>query len=124
MLFHKIALRHPVNTQRFGKMPSYTHLVAYSGPGSSLKHSRIHGLCSAAVADVTHRGDIAWIRGMGVDTALGACRFVRDVVVRSATPHSRLPCGLSSVPPRRTLPPLAGSRQPNLTPHPLLLSFR
>lgn len=84
VLFHKIALRHPVNTARFGKMPTYTHLLAYSGPGSALDPARIHATCSSAIADVTHRGGVAWARGMGVDAALGACRFVRDVVVRFA----------------------------------------
>ena len=82
MLFHKVALRQDVGTVRFGKLPSYTHLLAYAGPACRLDAARLHHFHCMALPDVLHRGDVAWARGMGVEAALGACRFVRDTVVR------------------------------------------
>lgn len=73
-----------MNAARSGKMPTFTHVMAYAGPGTLLDPARIHSTCSAAIPDVAYRGDVAWVRGMGVQTALGACRFVRDVVARPA----------------------------------------
>jgi hypothetical protein len=76
-LWHKIALRQDVGNVRFGKLPSFTHVLAYASPRGGLERAPI-GACG--MPDVFHRGGMEWSKAMGVDAAVWICRFLRNDV--------------------------------------------
>ena len=73
-LWHKVALRQAVGAVRFGKLPGFTHLVAFASPRGGLQRAPTG---AAGVPDVFERGSMAWSRAMGVDAAVWACRFLK-----------------------------------------------
>ena len=74
-LWHKIALRREVGLISFGKMPAYTHWLAFASPKGGLVRAK-NG--AVGVPDVIHRGDVVWSKAMGVDAAVWTARFLRD----------------------------------------------
>ncbi len=109
-LWHKVALRQDVGTVRFGKLPAFTHMLAFASPAGGLTRAQSGAF---GVPDVFHRGDVEWSKAsayprkdthcacslaaetltcapcalhsaaaVGVDAAVWACRFLRDDIVR------------------------------------------
>ncbi len=76
-LFHKIALRQDVGHVRFGKLPTFTHVMAYTSPHGGVERAPT-GSCG--MPDVFHRGGMAWSKAMGCDAAVWICRFLRNDV--------------------------------------------
>ena len=73
-LWHKIALRREVGLISFGKMPGFTHWLAFESPRGGLARAK-NG--AVGVPDVIHRGDVVWSKAMGVDAAVWTARFLR-----------------------------------------------
>ena len=73
-LWHKIALRREVGLIGFGKMPAYTHWLAFASPKGGLVRAKVG---TVGFPDVLHRGDVVWSKAMGVDAAVWTARFLR-----------------------------------------------
>lgn len=68
-LWHKVVLRAPVGVATFGR-PSFSHMLCFS---QALRLEPQH-----ATADVIERGEQLWERGMGLNAARVAARFIRE----------------------------------------------
>ena len=64
---------------RFGKLPAFTHWLAFASPRGGLTRASPGAV---GVPDVIHRGDVAWGKAMGVDAAVWTARFLRNDIVR------------------------------------------
>lgn len=70
LLFHKIVCRSPAGTITLGR-PSYSHLLCFS------RELRLENP-TATIPDVSSdTGEKTWVRGMGLQTALGIAKFIK-----------------------------------------------
>ena len=78
LLWHKIALRSQDVSLRYGKLPGFSHLIAFASPADDVRTLAPQSR-GFSIPDVFWRGDTVWSRATGVEAALHACRFVASL---------------------------------------------
>jgi len=71
LLFHKIYLLVDVGIPKFGR-PSYSHMLAFSKGKPDI-------MIQSGIPDVSHRGDMTWVRGMGLSACLAAVKWAKGM---------------------------------------------
>jgi hypothetical protein len=74
LMWHKIVTTSENTSRSSAGRPSYSHLVCYC-KGLNTKYNSDKFYCP----DVFYRGDMLWAKGIGINTALLGCTFLKNI---------------------------------------------
>lgn len=99
LVWHKLVLCNKTMEKRSSGKPSYSHLLCYSKNGcrgccESIEYKNItekalalhcgcppvtHKASYFSIPDIFHRGEMLWVRGIGLDCCYAGVMFLRDI---------------------------------------------